>query len=30
VFEMRNYFSYRNFLRFLMDFELKFREVSMS
>jgi hypothetical protein len=23
---MRNHFAYRNFLRFLVDFELKFRE----
>jgi hypothetical protein len=30
VFEIRNNFSYRNFLRFRLDFELKFREPSMS
>jgi hypothetical protein len=28
-FEVRNNFSYKDFLRFKMDFELKFREVSM-
>jgi hypothetical protein len=30
VIEMRNNFSYRNFLRLEMDFELKFREFSIS
>jgi hypothetical protein len=30
VFEIRNNFPYRDFLRFEMDFELKFRESSMS
>jgi hypothetical protein len=29
-FETRNNFSYRNFPRFWMDFELNFREASMS
>jgi hypothetical protein len=29
-FEERSNFPYRKFLRFEMDFELKFREVSMS
>jgi hypothetical protein len=29
-FEMRNNFAYRNLLRFWMNFELKFRETSMS
>jgi hypothetical protein len=30
VFEIRNNFTYKYFLRFKMDFELKFREPSMS
>jgi hypothetical protein len=30
VFEIRNNFSYNDFLRFDIDFELKFRESSMS
>jgi hypothetical protein len=30
VLEMRNNFLHRNFSRFGMDFELKFREVSAS
>jgi hypothetical protein len=29
-FEIRNNFSYRNFSKFEIEFELKFREVSMS
>jgi hypothetical protein len=29
-FEIRNNFPYRNFVRFLMDFEQKFREASIS
>jgi hypothetical protein len=29
VFEIRNNFTYKDFLRFEMDFELKFREFSM-
>jgi hypothetical protein len=29
VFEIRNNFNYRDFLRFKMDFELKFREASV-
>jgi hypothetical protein len=29
AFEVRNNFPYKGFLRFEMDFELKFREVSM-
>jgi hypothetical protein len=28
--DMRNNYAYRNFLRFLMSFELKFRKFSMS
>jgi hypothetical protein len=30
VFEIKNNFPYRDFLRFEMDFKLKFREASMS
>jgi hypothetical protein len=30
VLDMRNNYAYRNFLRFLMSFELKFRKFSMS
>jgi hypothetical protein len=30
VFETRNNFVHRNFFRFLMYFDLKFREASMS
>jgi hypothetical protein len=30
VFELRNNFSYKDFLRLELDFDLKFREASMS
>jgi hypothetical protein len=30
VFEIRNNFTYKDFLRFKMNFKLKFREASMS
>jgi hypothetical protein len=30
LFEMRNNFAYRNFLRFKMDFDQKFKEDSAS